>query len=461
MKRVLISSAWLSSRRSYDLAIWKKRHNPFAINAPMTEHFGLRFLKANHPEVTILEYPTPERFMRELSKGWDVVGISFYINETTDAIAMANVARAYGASEVWAGNYGAMTKAVSEHFDKVFLGWGELALARELGKAPTTLVHPPTYMHVSWHGVRLQTWGILFSSRGCNKTCTFCQTPRFYKQPYSLDLAAIEPVVEEYRRRNVSQVVVLDENFGYFEEQTEKVVDLLHRAGIKWNPMTRVETLHKYYRHWRDRGLCGASIGLESLNQSSLDAARKGNDLAKGRELLKWMDRDGMLVQTFYIIGFEQDTEDSIRENIRELKQYHIDSPQIQILTPQPETNMFKYIESTYGIISYDYSQYDTTSLVWNHPHISPDKMRQLMFWANDQLFTSRNSLRTAAKVVRQTAKTVVKHGWRGFAVPLWSGNIDTLSLPLKELITYGSRTREVQDSGEQPIPQIGVVAAQ
>jgi len=50
MKRVLISSAWLNPARSYDLAIWKKRRNPFAVNAPMTEHFGLRFLKANHPE---------------------------------------------------------------------------------------------------------------------------------------------------------------------------------------------------------------------------------------------------------------------------------------------------------------------------------------------------------------------------------------------------------------------------
>lgn len=443
MKRVLISSAWLNPDRSYDVATWKKRRNPFAVNAPMTEHFGLRFLKANHPEITILEYPARERFLAELAKGWDVVGISFYINETNDALAMAEAARGQGVPEVWAGNYGAMTRSIAHHFDKTFLGWGELPLSEELGKAPGPLVHPATYMHVYFHGVHLQTWGVLFTSRGCNKTCTFCQTPRFYRKPYSLDLQALEPVLAEYRRRNVSQVIILDENFGHFEDDTEEVVDRLWHHRLNWNAMTRVETLHRNYSRWKARGLCGASLGLESLNQDSLDGARKGNDLGQSRELLGWMNRDGMLVQTFYIIGFEQDTEESIRDNIRELKRYHIDSPQIQILTPQPETKLFEYIEKTYGIHTYDYSQYDTTHLVWNHPNISPRRLRELQFWANDVLFTPRNSMRTATKVVRQGLRGLLRGGRRRLSAPVWSGNIDVTSIPLRELALYGSRARD------------------
>lgn len=440
MKRVLIASAWLNPRRSYDLAIWKKRKNPFAVNAPMTEHFGLRFLKANHPEITILEYPTRERFLTELAKGWDVVGISFYINETNDAISMAKAARDAGVSEIWAGNYGAMNRTIAREFDKTFLGWGELPLANELGKEAGELVHPPTYMHVSLRGIHLQSWGVLFTSRGCNKTCTFCQTPRFYRQPYTLGVSTLEPVLAEYRRRNVSQVIVLDENFGYFEDYTDQVIDLLHHYRLRWNPMTRVETLYKNYARWKRRGLCGASIGLESLNQDSLDGAKKGTDLDQSRPILEWMNRDNMLVQTFYIIGFEQDTEESIRNNVLELRRYHIDSPQIQILTPQPQTILFDHIERVHGILTYDYSKYDTTCLVWNHPHITPRRLSELQFWANDQLFTARNSIRTATKVVRHAFQGLMKNGWHNFSVPMWSGNIDTLSVPLRELVTYGNR---------------------
>jgi len=443
MKRVLISSAWLNPDRGYDLANWKKRRNPFAINAPMTEHFGLRFLKANHPEITILEYPTRERFLAELATGWDAVGISFYINESNDAVAMTKAARGKGVSEVWAGNYGAMTSSVARHFDKAFLGWGELPLAEELGKEPVPLVHPATYMHIYFHGLRIQTWGALFTSRGCSKTCTFCQTPRFYRKPYSLDISTLEPVLAEYRRRNVGQVIVLDENFGHFEDYTDQAVDLLWHYRLNWHPMTRVETLHRNYARWKARGLCGASLGLESLNQDSLDGARKGNDLAQSRELLEWMNRDGMLVQILYIIGFEQDTEESIRDNIRELRKYHIDSPQIQILTPLPETKLFQHLESTYGINTYDYSQYDMTHLVWNHPNISPRRLRELQFWANDVLFTPSKSLRTVTKVVRQGLRGLLGGGWRNFSAPVWSGNIDTLPIPLRELTLYGSRASD------------------
>ena len=443
MKRILISSAWLNPMRSYDLAIWKKRRNIFSVNAPMTEHFGLRFIKANHPEVTILEYPTREQYLAALQRGWDIVGISFYINETNDALEMAAAARASGIQEIWAGNYGAMTKSVAASFDKAFLGWAEFPLAKELEKEPGSLVHPTTYMHVFWRGRRVQSWGVLFTSRGCNKTCTFCQTPKFYRKPYTLDFRALDAVLAEYRRRNVSQVIILDENFGFFEDHTNQVVDMLRHYKFQWNPMTRVETLHKFYDQWKACGLRGASVGLESLNQDSLDGARKGNRLVESREILRRMNRDNMLIQTFYILGFEQDTEESIRRNIGELKKYHVDSPQMQVLTPWPETKLYDYIDKQYGIFTNDYSKYDTSRLVWNHPNISPAKMRELMFWASDELFNLRSSFRTVSKIAIQAVKIAGQRGVRNASFPVWSGNIETLAVPLRELITYGSRERE------------------
>ncbi len=440
MKRILISSAWLNPQRSYDVATWKKRSNPFTVNAPITEHFGLRFLKANHPEITILEYPTGDQFINEASKGWDAIGISFYINETNDAVQMAEIARKYGVPEIWAGNYGAMTPAIQNRFDKVFIGWGELPLAEELGKSPAELIHPPMFMRIFFHGLQVQTWGVLFTSRGCNKSCTFCQTPRFYRKPYTLDLSTIDAVLKQYRAAGVSQIIILDENFGYFEDYTREIIELLDRYRLKWNPMTRVETLYKNYDLWKMYGMRGASIGLESLNQDSLDSARKGNDLTQSREILRWMKRDHLFIQTFYIIGFEQDSESSIRENIEELRHYHIDSPQIQILTPEPGTKLFTHIEQTYGMTTYDYSLYDTTHLVWNHPSIQARQMQKLQLWANDRLFTPMNSIRTSLKIVSQSFYAFDKGLKSVVSTPLWTGNINSFQVPHRELIKYGSR---------------------
>ncbi|MCH9647343.1 MAG: radical SAM protein [Deltaproteobacteria bacterium] len=425
MKRVLIASAWQNSSREYDIAVWKKKQNPFSVNASMTEHFGLRFLKANVPEVSILEYPTKEQFLDELKKGWDVVGVSFYINETQDAIEMAKAARNSGA-EVWAGNYGALNQEMEPHFDRLFTGWGEQAMAELIGREPAPLIHPPVYMHIRYRRLHLQKWGVLFTSRGCNKTCHFCQTPRFYRKPYAIELSALEKVLWEYRRQGVGQVIVLDENFGHFEKEAREVVDLIHKYRLKWNPLTRVEAVHRNYDDWVARGLCGASMGVESLNQDSLNGAKKGNSTDQIREVLRNMQRDHLLSQVFYIIGFEEDTEESIRRDILELKRYNVDSPQIQILTPYPQTILHRRIQEEFGILDQDLSKYDSTHLVWGHPSISPEKMRELLFWANDELFTRKSSLSTLNKMVRQNLMRVVRRPWQGVSrTPLWAGGID------------------------------------
>ena len=428
MKRVLIASAWKNDDREYDVAVWRKRENIFSVNAPITEHFGLRFLKANVPEITILEYPTRERFLGELKKGWDVVGISFYINETYDAVAMAQAAREHGASEVWAGNYGALNSDLEGHFDRLQTGWGENTLASLFGRDIVDIVHPPTYMHINYKGIPVQKWGVLFTSRGCNKTCHFCQTPRFYRKPYPMKIDTLDRVLWEYRRQGVGQVIILDENFGHFEDFTREVVELIYSYGLSWNPLTRVENVYKNYDDWVGRGLCGASMGVESLNQDSLDGAKKGNDGQQIRDLLTWMLRDNLLVQTFYIIGFEQDTVSSIRDNIRELREYHVDSPQIQILTPYPKTILFRTVEEKYGILDYDLSKYDSTHLVWNHPNVSPEEMRELLFWSNDLLFTMRNSSRTLGKIVRRSLSRFFLQTKRSApGTPIWAGQIDAV----------------------------------
>ena len=47
---------------------------------------GLRFLKQNVPEIEIPELPTVAEYRRTLARGWDVVGISFYLDETPRAL---------------------------------------------------------------------------------------------------------------------------------------------------------------------------------------------------------------------------------------------------------------------------------------------------------------------------------------------------------------------------------------
>lgn len=385
---------------SPDVYTWDKPRRGPKLCLGFLDHPGLAFLGENLP-VETLHYPSPDDFRRALAAPPDVLGISFYINETETALAMAAEARRNGVREIWAGNFGAFSPAVSGAFDRVFTGWAEGQVAAALGaEPPSPLRHPEIYNATGFTGFpRMWISGVLFTSRGCPFTCNFCQTPDFYGRAQPLELAEIDRVVRAYKRRGVAGINILDENFGTFPGHAREVAEILGRHGMRWIALTRVDTLTRSFDHWRRHGLFGAHLGIESLNPASLaGAVKRIGDLASV-ELLRELGRHHMFVQVFYILGFEEDTPASIRDDVERLAGLDFDLAQIQVLTPYPRTGQTASIEARHGIAERRPSRYNSRNLVWNHPHIRPDEMRRLQRWANRRIATPRRALRTAAKL--------------------------------------------------------------
>jgi hypothetical protein len=380
---------------------WDKQPSRIRVAMSFLNHPGLCFLRANLP-CKILEYPSNEDFETALADPPEVLGISFYINETELALDMAARARRAGVREVWAGNYGAYSPQIAQAFDGVFTGWGESQAAMALGLPPisqTALRHPEMYGAIGTNIFpRMVLSGLLYTSRGCPWACNFCQTPDFYGKAVQIPLQTIDEILWTYHRRGITGINILDENFGTFTSHSLEVVELLHRHRMRWIALTRVDTLLKNFDRWASKGLFGAHLGIESLNQQSLTGAVKKVSSLDSIRLLKEMGRRNMFVQAFYILGFEQDTVESIREDIATLAELDIDVVQVQILTPYPRTGQRSMIEEQYGIADGNLSKYNSRHLVWHHPRIQPQEMRELQMWANTKLTSSRRALRTLAK---------------------------------------------------------------
>ncbi len=396
---------------------WNRTGGLVSLGMTFINHPGLAFLEANVPGVETLPYPTWRDFEEALREPVDILGISFYLNESGLAIRMAELARQRGVREVWAGNYGGYSPQVEHHFDRIVRGWGEAETAAQLHTSPTFetgMTHPRMYAYLGASVTScFSLHGLLFTSRGCPCACNFCQTPDFYGRPNTVSLEAIETVLDAYQAEGIASVNILDENFGIFPEHSRQVIRMLHRRGMRWIPLCRVDLLLKHFEEWREQGLYGVHIGVESLNPDSLQGANKRLDTAKTFEVLELLRRHNLLVQAFYIIGFEEDTPDSIRRDIRQLAKLDVDLPQIQVLTPYPRTSLRTLVEKKHGIVDSDLSKYNSRNLVWNHPAISIDEMKQLQTWANQQLFTPRRALRTLRKVfVFDCSSRLSMRGW-------------------------------------------------
>jgi radical SAM superfamily enzyme YgiQ (UPF0313 family) len=346
---------------------------------PRRISFGLRFLRQNVPGISILEYPTRSEYSAQLRRGWDAVGFSFYLEETNDIIDMVQEARATGIPELWAGNYGALTPSIQSTFDHVFTGYSEEALARQLGTPLEEIQHPPLISEFRFPGGWRIPVGVLFSSRGCSFRCTFCQTTAFAPQPKPISLDSIDRVLRFYTRHGVRFVLMLDENFGNLPSHAEAVLELLARHGVRWLVQSRVDLFLRNFDNWRKRGMEGALFGIESFHQEILKQMHKNEKVQAAFELVERLNRAGLYAQGYYIIGLPSETPESIAEDLRTLASLELDVTQITIVTPHPQTEMWRDLESNYGIFEEDWSKFDTKHLVWNHPHCAPGVLESLL----------------------------------------------------------------------------------
>lgn len=402
MKKILFTTSFIENRL-YDYwgentpktilrLAWKRRAS-----------YGLRFLSYNIPGIEILEFPRWKQFEKKVKSGcYDVIGFSFYIEEIPKVLKMVEFARENGVKEIWAGNYGALTPEIKDKFDKVFTGYGEDELSQELGVKIKKIRHPPIIVHSGMPiGLQFVKLGILQTTRGCPVGCKFCQTPAFSPCPIAVPLESIEEVLVEYKKRKVKEILIIDENFGIIPKHAEKVIEKIQKHGFFWNPMTRADILDTNFRSWVSKGLSGALIGIESFSQDNLDFVEKKESVSKIKELVKKINDLNLFLIGYYVIGFETDTSESIRRDMRALKKMNLDMYQICVITPFPKTPLWNHVKNKYGIFERNFGKFDTKHLVWNHPNIKPKEMEKIL----SECFCAVYSPMTFFKTIRKFYK--------------------------------------------------------
>ena len=379
-KRILFTTS-VRRGRHYDYLETNSRRRLFRYSWPRTCSYGLRFLKQNLPEIEILEFPTWREYAKEIRKGdYDIVGFSFYINDVPDVLKMVEFARKSGVKEIWGGNYGVLTPGVEEHFDRIFTGYCEAEVAKELGKRIKRIKHPPLVQYIgSSLGPKICIMGLIFTSRGCNLSCKLCQTPSFSPEVSTIDIRSLKEVLGFYRRNDVMHIGIEEENFGLSRQHSRKAIDEIQSIGFNWGGMFRADILQRNLDDWIGKGMVAAYVGVENLNQRNLDDVDKREDARDILNLLRELKKNRIYTGIFYMIGFENETRKSIMRDMKTIRRLGVDVTQVCVVTPLPRTPLWNHIEENYGISDYDWAHYDTKHLVWNHPNIKPAEMSRIL----------------------------------------------------------------------------------
>ncbi len=198
------------------------------------------------------------------------------------------------------------------------------------------------------------------TSRGCDKDCTFCSQQKFWKQTWRARTP--EDLVREITMLNTTykvDVILLTDDYPTPDRaRWEKFLDMLIEANlpVKFLMETRVqdiirdrEILWKYHK----AGIIHIYVGTESVDQSALDSIKKDITLEECVEAIDLLREHNIITETSMILGFPDDTVESIERTIELSKELNPDFAHYLAIAPWPYSNMYEEMKPYIAVTDY------------------------------------------------------------------------------------------------------------
>ena len=240
---------------------------------------------------------------------------------------------------------------------------------------------PPPFLpaeRIERTGGRLSSFD---AGRGCPFQCSFCTIINVQGRKSRYRSA---DDVEQLVRRNLDQGIthffITDDNFARnrnWEPIFDRLITMRENEGKSFHFVIQVDTLcHKIPRFVEKAARAGARrvfIGLENINPDNLLAAKKKqNRISEYRQMLLDWKNAGCFTYAGYILGFPNDTVDSILRDIKIIqRELPLDLLEFFFLTPLPGSEDHKKLWTAGVAMDPDMNKYDLEHACTAHPKMS------------------------------------------------------------------------------------------
>jgi len=187
------------------------------------------------------------------------------------------------------------------------------------------------------------------TARGCAFKCTFCyHVFRNDKYRYRSSSNIIEEISEIQKRYQVNYINFWDELTLLSVRQTEVLMDAILGSGLHfhWTAACRGDLFSMndlgLLKKMKKAGCVGLGYSLESANRNILKSMNKKLDPNDFVEQAKALKKAGIVSWTSLVLGYPEETEETIRETFELCYQNDI-YPSSGFLLPQPGTPIYEY----------------------------------------------------------------------------------------------------------------------
>ncbi|MBV5263199.1 B12-binding domain-containing radical SAM protein [Pinisolibacter aquiterrae] len=249
-----------------------------------------------------------------------------------------------------------------------------------LPDAPGLAGQPTPFLEADEIRRNISAYASLDLGRGCPFECSFCSIINVqgrksrFRTPDDL-----EKIVRENAANGISRFFLTDDNFAR-NKNWEAFVDrllLLRKQGLRVRMAVQVDAqAHKTPRFIEKLCAVGADqifIGLENINPDNLESVKKRqNKIEDYRKTILAWKRYSVVIICGYIVGFPNDTRESIGRDIETLKrELAIDMIYLNYLTPLPGSEDHQRLTRQGVWMDPDMNRYDLSHRVTHHPVMS------------------------------------------------------------------------------------------
>ena len=256
---------------------------------------------------------------------------------------------------------------------------------------------------------RYLTNNVFEATRGCIHNCDFCVVPSAWgRRPYQ---KPVKDVVADIQQHGARKLIFVDLNIIADRQYALELFTALTPLQVQWYGLATVlladdpELLELAARS----GCKGLLMGLESISPANLRQNHKSfNRPEKFFRVVEVLHEHGIALQGCFVFGLDQDEPDVFLKTAEFAVQAGIDLPRFAVVTPFPNTALYKRLVAEGRILTRDWELYDGQHVVFQPARMSVQELQQGIEAAWKYAYSLRS---IARRICRSPAPWPVKLG--------------------------------------------------
>lgn len=191
--------------------------------------------------------------------------------------------------------------------------------------------------------VKKYTLPTFATSRGCPGRCAFCynlgRCLRFYNTDKVIE--TMENVLGKYKAK---EFTIADDNFANLSQRTTRICKALEKYNAIFHIFLRVDqTQDKVMQQLQKAGCWSIQYGFESGSQRILDFIKKDATVKQNIDAIKKTKKYNIFIDGSFMLGLPTETVKEMKQTENFIKKSKIDSVDIKVYKPYPETELYEY----------------------------------------------------------------------------------------------------------------------